>query len=72
MAVLKKIGDGEIKVAPTVENYGRLTCVVDTLGRVGMVDEGRALVECKMPMEANVVIWGTFAWCMREAQQCEC
>jgi len=33
--------------------------VVDMLGRVGRVDEARALVEQRMPLEPNVVIWGT-------------
>lgn len=56
MGLLKHMEDGEIKVAPTVEHYG---CVVDMLGRVGWVDEARALVEQRMPMEANMVIWGT-------------
>jgi hypothetical protein len=69
MGLPKKMEDGEIKVAQTVEHCG---CVIDMLGRMAMVDEGRALVEGRMPMETNVVICGTFAWCMREAQQCEC
>ncbi|KQK09543.1 pentatricopeptide repeat-containing protein At1g77170, mitochondrial [Brachypodium distachyon] len=56
MGLLKQMEDGEIKVAPTVEHYG---CLVDLLGRVGWVDDARALVEHRMPMEANVVIWGT-------------
>ncbi|KAF7023654.1 hypothetical protein CFC21_036129 [Triticum aestivum] len=56
MGLLKQMEDGEIKVAPTVEHSG---CVVDMLGRVGLVDKERALVEHRMPMEANVVIWGT-------------
>lgn len=56
MGLLKQMEDGEIKVAPTVEHYG---CVVDMLGRVGLVDESRALVEHRMPMEENVVILGT-------------
>jgi pentatricopeptide repeat protein len=56
LGLLKRMEEGEIKVVPTVEHYG---CVVDMLGRVGRVDEARALVEQRMPMEANVVIWGT-------------
>ncbi|KAL6845076.1 hypothetical protein ACP4OV_024571 [Aristida adscensionis] len=56
LGLLKQMEDGEIKVMPTVEHYG---CVVDMLGRVGRVDEARSLVEQRMPMEANVVIWGT-------------
>lgn len=56
LGLLKEMEDGEIKVVPTVEHYG---CMVDMLGRVGRVDDARALVEQRMPMEANVVIWGT-------------
>lgn len=56
LGLLKQMEDGEIKVVPAVEHYG---CVVDMLGRVGRVDEARALVEQRMPMDANVVIWGT-------------
>ncbi|GJM93271.1 hypothetical protein PR202_ga09816 [Eleusine coracana subsp. coracana] len=56
LGLLKQMEDGEIKVVPTVEHYG---CVVDMLGRVGRVDEARALVERRMPMDGNVVIWGT-------------
>ncbi|KAL6615977.1 hypothetical protein ACP70R_038247 [Stipagrostis hirtigluma subsp. patula] len=56
LGLLKQMEDGEIKVVPMVEHYG---CVVDMLGRVGRLDEARALVEQRMPMEANVVIWGT-------------
>lgn len=55
LGLLKQMEDGEVKVVPTVEHYG---CVVDMLGRVGRVDEACALVEQRMPMEANVVIWG--------------
>ncbi|KAF8696280.1 hypothetical protein HU200_037184 [Digitaria exilis] len=56
LGLLKEMEDGDIKVVPTIEHYG---CMVDMLGRVGRVDEARALVEQRMPMEANVVIWGT-------------
>jgi len=56
LGLLKQMEDGEVKVVPTVEHYG---CVVDMLGRVGRVDEARALVEQRMPLEPNVVIWGT-------------
>ncbi|CAL9085978.1 unnamed protein product [Musa acuminata var. zebrina] len=45
----------EYSLEPTVAHYG---CVVDMLGRVGRLVEARAVVE-RMPMEANVVIWGT-------------
>jgi pentatricopeptide repeat protein len=56
LGLLKQMEDGGIRVVPTVEHYG---CVVDMLGRVDRVDEARALVEHRMPMDANVVIWGT-------------
>ncbi|KAG8055587.1 hypothetical protein GUJ93_ZPchr0001g32762 [Zizania palustris] len=56
MSLLKRMEDGDIRVVPTVEHYG---CVVDMLGRVGLLDEARALVEQRMQLEANVVIWGT-------------
>ena len=56
MGLLKQMEYGKIKVVPTVEHY---RCVVDMLGRVGLVDEERALVEHRILTEANVVIWGT-------------
>jgi hypothetical protein len=55
--LLKKMEDGEIKVAPTVDHC---RCVIDMLGRVAMVDEGCAQVEGRMPMEKKIVICGTF------------
>ncbi|CAF1986248.1 BnaC07g16710D [Brassica napus] len=42
-------------VKPTIEHYG---CVVDLLGRAGLLDEANRLVQ-KMPMKANAVIWGS-------------
>lgn len=39
---------------PMLQHYG---CMVDLLGRAGMLEEARKLVEC-MPMDANSVIWG--------------
>ncbi|WOL14633.1 hypothetical protein Cni_G23413 [Canna indica] len=45
----------DYNLVPTLAHYG---CVVDMLGRVGRLEEARAVVE-RMPMEANAVIWGT-------------
>ncbi|CAN6909377.1 unnamed protein product [Brassica oleracea] len=42
-------------VKPTIEHYG---CVVDMLGRAGLLDRAKRLVQ-KMPMKANAVIWGS-------------
>ncbi|ONK69749.1 uncharacterized protein A4U43_C05F26320 [Asparagus officinalis] len=42
-------------IEPNALHYG---CVVDMLGRVGRLKEARKVVE-RMPMGANVVIWGT-------------
>ncbi|GMH07965.1 hypothetical protein Nepgr_009805 [Nepenthes gracilis] len=39
---------------PTVEHYG---CMVDLLGRAGLLDEAHWLIET-MPMEANAIVWG--------------
>ncbi|XP_038722707.1 pentatricopeptide repeat-containing protein At5g66520 [Tripterygium wilfordii] len=39
---------------PTIEHYG---CMVDLLGRAGMLTEAKKLVET-MPMKPNAVIWG--------------
>ncbi|XP_072995525.1 pentatricopeptide repeat-containing protein At1g77170, mitochondrial-like [Typha latifolia] len=56
MEYLEAMEKGDIWVEPTVAHYG---CVVDMLGRVGRVEEAREVVERRMPMVANVVIWGT-------------
>ncbi|PKA49371.1 Pentatricopeptide repeat-containing protein [Apostasia shenzhenica] len=40
--------------APQVVHYG---CMVDLLGRAGLLGEARALIE-SMPMEPNDVVWG--------------
>ncbi|XP_011622218.2 pentatricopeptide repeat-containing protein At2g29760, chloroplastic-like [Amborella trichopoda] len=42
-------------INPQIEHYG---CMVDALGRAGLLDEARAFVEA-MPLEANSVLWGT-------------
>ncbi|WMV44465.1 hypothetical protein MTR67_037850 [Solanum verrucosum] len=39
---------------PAIEHYG---CMVDLLGRAGLLDEAHSLIE-SMPMNANAVIWG--------------
>lgn len=41
-------------IRPTLQHYG---CMVDLLGRAGLLEEARKMVE-EMPMKANVVIWG--------------
>ncbi|KMS97737.1 hypothetical protein BVRB_5g124120 [Beta vulgaris subsp. vulgaris] len=43
------------KMDPNIKHYG---CMVDLLGRAGRLQEAEAIVE-SMPMEADVVIWGT-------------
>lgn len=40
---------------PTLENYG---CMVDLLGRAGLLDEGVKFIE-RMPIKPNAVIWRT-------------
>ncbi|KAK9725423.1 hypothetical protein RND81_05G142300 [Saponaria officinalis] len=42
-------------IDPNIKHYG---CMVDLLGRAGRVKEAEDLVQ-SMPMEADVVIWGT-------------
>ncbi|XP_042497337.1 pentatricopeptide repeat-containing protein At1g77170, mitochondrial isoform X2 [Macadamia integrifolia] len=39
---------------PTLQHYG---CMVDLLGRAGLLEEARKMVE-EMPIRANSVIWG--------------
>lgn len=39
---------------PAIEHYG---CMVDLLGRAGLLNEAHSLIE-SMPMKANAVIWG--------------
>lgn len=41
-------------IMPQLPHYG---CMVDLLGRAGLLDEAREMVE-GMPLKANVVIWG--------------
>lgn len=41
-------------VTPTIEHY---TCVVDLLGRSGLVKEAEEFI-IKMPIEADAIIWG--------------
>ncbi|WCJ26579.1 Pentatricopeptide repeat (PPR) superfamily protein [Euphorbia peplus] len=39
---------------PKIEHYG---CMVDLLGRAGLLDEAYKLIK-DMPMEANTIVWG--------------
>ncbi|KAA8517487.1 hypothetical protein F0562_017780 [Nyssa sinensis] len=41
-------------LTPTIEHYG---CMVDLLGRAGLLDEAHQLIK-NMPMEANAIVWG--------------
>eukprot|EP00268_Persea_americana_P004926 TRINITY_DN11622_c0_g2_i4.p1 TRINITY_DN11622_c0_g2~~TRINITY_DN11622_c0_g2_i4.p1 ORF type:complete len:608 (+),score=101.42 TRINITY_DN11622_c0_g2_i4:232-2055(+) len=41
-------------LAPKIEHYG---CMVDLLGRAGLLDEAQDLIRA-MPMEPDVLIWG--------------
>lgn len=43
------------KVEPSIKHYG---CMVDLLGRAGRLEEAVKLI-WRMPMKADVVIWGT-------------
>ncbi|KAK1421028.1 hypothetical protein QVD17_23075 [Tagetes erecta] len=45
----------EYKIEPWLQHYG---CMVDLLGRCGLLEEAREMVK-EMPMKANVVIWGS-------------
>ncbi|KAF3782313.1 Pentatricopeptide repeat-containing protein [Nymphaea thermarum] len=45
----------EFALRPKVEHYG---CMVDLLGRAGLLDKAYNLIE-RMPCRPNVVIWGT-------------
>ncbi|GJR20646.1 pentatricopeptide repeat-containing protein [Tanacetum coccineum] len=44
------------KITPTVEHY---TCVIDMLGRAGLLKEAYGLIS-EMPIEANSVMWRAF------------
>ncbi|KAM7258080.1 hypothetical protein ACFE04_013821 [Oxalis oulophora] len=44
----------EYGIVPKLPHYG---CMVDLLGRAGLLNEAREMIE-KMPMNANVVVWG--------------
>lgn len=46
--------DKEFGIYPTIEHFG---CVVDLLGRAGLIDEAMCLIQ-GMPIEANAAIWG--------------
>jgi pentatricopeptide repeat protein len=42
-------------VEPDIKHYG---CMIDLLGRSGLLEEAEEMIR-SMPMEADVVIWGT-------------
>ncbi|XP_015889984.3 pentatricopeptide repeat-containing protein At5g66520 [Ziziphus jujuba] len=42
------------KLKPSIEHYG---CMVDLLGRAGLLKEAKELIE-RMPLRPNAVIWG--------------
>ncbi|KAA8521625.1 hypothetical protein F0562_012298 [Nyssa sinensis] len=42
------------KISPKIEHYG---CMVDLLGRAGLLKEARELIK-RMEIEPNVIIWG--------------
>eukprot|EP00268_Persea_americana_P004369 TRINITY_DN11385_c0_g1_i12.p1 TRINITY_DN11385_c0_g1~~TRINITY_DN11385_c0_g1_i12.p1 ORF type:complete len:840 (-),score=149.10 TRINITY_DN11385_c0_g1_i12:395-2914(-) len=44
----------DYNIAPHIVHYG---CMVDLLGRAGLLEEARMLIE-NMPMEPNDIIWG--------------
>ncbi|KAJ0681276.1 putative tetratricopeptide-like helical domain superfamily, DYW domain-containing protein [Helianthus annuus] len=41
-------------LTPSIEHYG---CMVDLLGRAGLLDEAHLLIK-SMPMEPNAIVWG--------------
>ncbi|KAH6760912.1 Tetratricopeptide repeat superfamily protein [Perilla frutescens var. frutescens] len=43
----------EHRIEPTIQHYG---CLVDLMGRAGLIDEAHELIE-SMPMEPNDVVW---------------
>lgn len=45
----------DYNIQPTIKHYG---CMVDLLGRAGLVEEAYNLIE-SMPMEGNAVVWRT-------------
>ena len=46
----------DYEIEPTIKHYG---CFVDLLCRAGLLDEAYEVIT-NMPMEPNVVLWGTF------------
>ncbi|KAI8553791.1 hypothetical protein RHMOL_Rhmol05G0043400 [Rhododendron molle] len=59
--------ESEYGIMPKLSHYG---CMVDLLGRAGLLEEAREMVE-GMPMEANVVIWGCLMGACEEIWQCQ-
>lgn len=50
-----KIMKSVYNVEPNIKHYG---CMVDLLGRAGQLEEAEEMIR-SMPMEADIVIWGT-------------
>ncbi|CAN6478967.1 unnamed protein product [Victoria cruziana] len=44
----------DFHIDPTIEHYG---CMVDILGRAGLIEEAKEVIE-QMPMQPNIVVWG--------------
>ncbi|CAN1248421.1 Pentatricopeptide repeat-containing protein At3g29230 [Linum perenne] len=57
----------EYGISPSIEHYG---CVVDLLGRAGLLRDAFRLVK-SMPMEPNAVIWGTLLGACRMHNEVE-
>lgn len=51
----------EYRIQPTIKHYG---CMVDILGRAGLVEEAYELIR-GMPMECNAIVWRTLLACCR-------
>lgn len=45
----------DYRIEPTMKHYG---CMVDLLGRAGLVEEAYKLIK-RMPMECNAIVWRT-------------
>ncbi|KAK4493256.1 hypothetical protein RD792_017866 [Penstemon davidsonii] len=51
----------KFKITPKIKHY---SCMVDLLGRAGLLEEAIELIE-SMPMEADAVVWGAFFFACR-------
>ncbi|XLS90857.1 hypothetical protein HN51_066865 [Arachis hypogaea] len=54
-------------ISPRIVHYG---CMVDLLGRAGLLEEALDLIQC-MPMEPNDVIWGSLVAACRKHNNVE-